>query len=299
MSAINDQVYARVHEKAKEHQLTEQEINAIDTARQKLNSHTSMGGFTGASVAFLIGKRKNFKPLQLLALAGGGYLMGSQVGLVSGALAGINTIKALPDPQRLVNVIREVQKETLNGNSNSSSSSSRSLPTSISQENTESSSSSSTYPSLSTPPSSQRIQGNDTFASEDPALHGDYIRSGSEFQTDRAVQHQQQNGWQNNSNQQQPTHSTQAPPSHQQQTVAQPSKWEQIRSENSPNSAWTRIRQEAAEQKTDTSTIDQAKAQRVVALKEREANFDDLPRTREEAEQRTTGRRNQWGDMAE
>ncbi|ORZ14682.1 hypothetical protein BCR42DRAFT_417438 [Absidia repens] len=297
MPTINDQVYARVHEKAIEHQLTEQEINAIDTARQKLDSHTSMGGFTGAFLAFLIGKRKNFKPIKLLALAGGGFLMGSQVGLVSGALAGINTIKALPDPQRLVDVIREVQKETLNGNNNSSS---RSLPTSTtSQENTVSSS---TYPSLAAPLSSQSIQGNGTFASEDPALHGEYIRSGSEFQTDRAVQRQQQNGWQINSSQQQSTHSMQAPPPpphQQQQTAAQSSKWEQIRSENLPNSAWTRIRQEAADQKTDASTIDQAKAQRVVTLKEREVNFDDLPRTREEAEQRTTGRRNQWGDLAE
>jgi hypothetical protein len=39
MAAINDKVYARVHEKAKEHQLTDQELKALDTARNQLNSH--------------------------------------------------------------------------------------------------------------------------------------------------------------------------------------------------------------------------------------------------------------------
>lgn len=39
MSAINDDVYARVREKVKEHELTEQEIKAIDTARSQLQTH--------------------------------------------------------------------------------------------------------------------------------------------------------------------------------------------------------------------------------------------------------------------
>lgn len=39
MSAINDDVYARVREKVKEHELTEQEIKAIDTAREQLQTH--------------------------------------------------------------------------------------------------------------------------------------------------------------------------------------------------------------------------------------------------------------------
>lgn len=84
-----------------------------------------MGGFTGALAAFFIGtliqtanvqelivqvgKRKRFAPLQVFALAGGGFLIGSQMGLISGSLAGVKAIKELPDPQRLVNLVRDVQ----------------------------------------------------------------------------------------------------------------------------------------------------------------------------------------------
>lgn len=116
-----------------------------------------------------------------------------------------------------------------------------------------------------------------------------------------AVQLQQQNGWNTNQQQQSASggqSSWQQQRQQQQQQTPRSNKWEQIRSENLPNTAWTKIRQQAADQRTDAKSIEQAKAQRVVALKEREASFDDLPRTREEAEQRITGRRNQWGDMA-
>ncbi|KAI8086150.1 uncharacterized protein BX664DRAFT_335036 [Halteromyces radiatus] len=284
MAAINDKVYQKVREKAKEHHLTEQEINVIDKARQQLNSHTSMGGFVGASTAFLIGKRKKFNPIQLLALAGGGFLMGSQVGLISGALAGVNTIKTLPNPQRLVNVIREVQLETVNEKVGSSS------PNTLHPKPIQHTTSS--YSSMS---SHQQSQVDDSFASEDLALHGDYTKGGSEFQTDRAVQLQQENGWQTNTNQQQ--QSSVYNQLRQQPQTKQPSKWDEIRSGNLPNTAWAKIRQEAAERRTDAKSIEQAKANRVAQLKEREAGFDDLPRTREEAERRISGRRNQWGDM--
>lgn len=40
MAAINDDVYARVREKIKEHNLTEQEVKAIDTARDQLQTHS-------------------------------------------------------------------------------------------------------------------------------------------------------------------------------------------------------------------------------------------------------------------
>lgn len=130
MAAINDDVYARVREKIKEHNLTEQEVKAIDTARDQLQTHSKQlfewarrtmgrltchhvaytGGLTGAMAAFLLAKSKKFNPIQMLALTGGGFLMGSQMGLISGALAGVKTINTLPNPQRLINVVREVQQ---------------------------------------------------------------------------------------------------------------------------------------------------------------------------------------------
>lgn len=67
------------------------------------------GGLVGATTAFLLGKRKKFNPIQILAVTGGGFLIGSQMGLISGALAGVKTINSLPNPQRLINVVREVQ----------------------------------------------------------------------------------------------------------------------------------------------------------------------------------------------
>ncbi|SAM01941.1 hypothetical protein [Absidia glauca] len=280
MAAINDKVYARVHEKAKEHQLTDQELKALDTARNQLSSHGYLGGFTGASAAFLIGMRKKYKPLQLLALAGGGFLLGAQFGFVSGALAGVQTIKTLPNPQRLVSVIREVQMEQMNAKGMLPSQPHRPEPH---------------------PKAHMDAHMDDTFSSEDPALHGGYsTRPGSEFQTDRAVQSQQQNGWQTNTTEQQQPQQQQRP-SWTRQAPSQPSKWDEIRSENLPNTAWAKIRQEAKTQGVDSKSIEQAKANRVAELQERQVGaggFDDLPRTREEAEQRTTGRRNQWGDMA-
>lgn len=42
MAAINDDVYARVREKVKEHNLTEQEVKAVDTARDQLQTHSTI-----------------------------------------------------------------------------------------------------------------------------------------------------------------------------------------------------------------------------------------------------------------
>lgn len=57
-----------------------------------------------------LAKRKKFNnPIQLLAVTGGGFLMGTQIGVISGALAGVKTINSLPNPQRIINVVREVQ----------------------------------------------------------------------------------------------------------------------------------------------------------------------------------------------
>jgi hypothetical protein len=40
MAAINDDVYARVREKVKEQNLSEQELKAVDTAREQLQTHS-------------------------------------------------------------------------------------------------------------------------------------------------------------------------------------------------------------------------------------------------------------------
>ncbi|CEI87729.1 hypothetical protein RMCBS344292_02138 [Rhizopus microsporus] len=102
MAAMNDNVYARVRDKMREQNFSEQEIEALDNAPR-------IGGFMGATAAFLIGKSKKFKPFPLLMVAGGGFFLGSQTGFLTGVLSGINSIKSLPDPQRLINIMKEVQ----------------------------------------------------------------------------------------------------------------------------------------------------------------------------------------------
>lgn len=54
MSAINDDVYARVRDKVKEHELTEQEIKAIDRARDQLQSHSKTNENKNHSCFFFI-----------------------------------------------------------------------------------------------------------------------------------------------------------------------------------------------------------------------------------------------------
>lgn len=56
-----------------------------------------------------LGIRRRFSPWASFALAGGGFLIGSQMGLVSGALAGVRTIKTLPNSEHLINLVRDVQ----------------------------------------------------------------------------------------------------------------------------------------------------------------------------------------------
>ncbi|ORX45652.1 hypothetical protein DM01DRAFT_1349277 [Hesseltinella vesiculosa] len=286
MASIDEKLYAAVHEKAKEHNLTDQEIKAIDTARQQISSHTSLGGFGGAASAALLGGsydilvmlRRSNEESQTAAIAcrySRGFLFGSQVGFVAGALASVNTIKSLPNPQRVVEVIREVQEEARRQ---------------IGQPNA-------TRPPMqrATMPISDpgSVPGHgpqdDKFITDDLSVHGEYATANSEFQTDQASQMQQKQGW---PSKEKPAIAVQT----QANQPAQQSAWDKIRASNQPNSAWAKVRQEAAQHPTDIRAIEAAKAKRVEQLKETEVSFDNLPRTREEADQRVKFQRNQYGD---
>ncbi|KAG2220217.1 hypothetical protein INT45_002809 [Circinella minor] len=279
---MNEAVYERVRERVNEYNLSEQEIKAIDTARRQLNTHTSLGGFTGGLVAFFLGRRKRFNPIQTLAVAGGGFLIGSQVGLVSGSLAGVNTIKQLPDPQRLVNLVRDVQGNPTPrgppvgpvGGSGGGGGYGQQQP-------------------------SNNYHG-DEFSMDD---YNDYAKLESGFENDTSL----------------PPPSLQQQQQHQQQTVSdswaslqpekpslhlpqrQESAWDKIRAESAPDSAWTKLRMEAQKDPDALSQRKRVQARDEVAktLQQRseEDSIEDLPRTREEAENRGGSvRKNQWGD---
>ncbi|RCH83919.1 hypothetical protein CU098_004290 [Rhizopus stolonifer] len=273
MAALNDDVYARVHEKVKEHNLTEQEVKAIETARGQLQTHTYTGGMAGATNAFLIGKRKRFNPIQLLAVTGGGFLMGSQMGLISGALAGVKTINSLPNPQRLINVIREVQLEAMK----------RKIPNAPQNRNTV------RPPLMSSQELNQAQNPQDSFS---PDINENTL---GELGWGMPIDRQTNKSDMNITDQQDQFTETKA----RQQQLQQPSAWDKIRAENLPNNTWARIRQEAQK----TSPEDLAKAREKTASRLREnSGFDveELPRTREEVLQKSgSSRKNQWGDVLE
>ena len=45
----------------------------------------------------------------MIPFVGGGFLLGSQIGMVSGIWSGMRTINKLPDQARLVNLVKEIQ----------------------------------------------------------------------------------------------------------------------------------------------------------------------------------------------
>lgn len=45
----------------------------------------------------------------MIPFVGGGFLIGSQVGMVSGIMSGMKTINKLPDQARLVNLVKDIQ----------------------------------------------------------------------------------------------------------------------------------------------------------------------------------------------
>ncbi|KAI8137608.1 hypothetical protein BJV82DRAFT_335870 [Fennellomyces sp. T-0311] len=271
---MNEAVYERVRERVKEYNLSEQEIKAIETARRQLNTHTTLGGFTGGLVAFFLGKRKRFSPFQVFAVGVGGFLIGSQMGLLSGSLAGVKTIKQLPDPQRLVNLVRDVQKEMVQTRGHPMP---RPPPVPHGQ------------------PSNQNTSGGEEFSMDD---YNDYAKLESGFENDQALppQHHQQNNqhpvtdsWSSLQNEK---------PS--QSASRQESAWDKIRAQSAPDSTWAKLRMEAQK---DPDALNNRKARDEVAKNLQERNqesFEELPRTREEAEHRGGAvRKNQWGDVVE
>lgn len=129
----------------------------------------------------------------------------------------------------------------------------------------------------------------DEFASEDA---NDYSRLASEFEREPIPQEQQQARPSSSSWEQPSKERKWQPP---QQETRQESAWDRIRAENAPDSAWARIRSEAMKAPPSEPQ------RRPNTFAERSEKLpDELPRTREETEDRGGRvRRNQWGDPIE
>ncbi|KAI9481429.1 MAG: hypothetical protein EXX96DRAFT_566696 [Benjaminiella poitrasii] len=89
--------------------LKPEEIKAIDKARSQVFTQTMAGGFLGSIGIFMLGKRRRLNPFLMIPFVGGGFMLGSQLGMVSGIMAGKRTIEKLPDQTRLINLVKDIQ----------------------------------------------------------------------------------------------------------------------------------------------------------------------------------------------
>ncbi|KAG0251498.1 hypothetical protein BG011_007557 [Mortierella polycephala] len=108
---MSQDTYAKISEKMKREQFTEEEIQIVIKAKEQLSSYTTGGSVIGGATGLMLAKAKNFKGLQAVAVATGGFFIGSQLGLVMGAMSSIKTIQSIPNFQRVLNIVQEVREE--------------------------------------------------------------------------------------------------------------------------------------------------------------------------------------------
>ncbi|KAI9018128.1 hypothetical protein CLU79DRAFT_837332 [Phycomyces nitens] len=266
MATFNDATFALAHEKAKQLGLSEQEIQSIDTARTQLKLHTGIGGMSAAATGFLMGKRRKSSPLQLLAITAGCYFVGAQMGVISGVIAGTSTLRALPNPKRVIGAIRDAQKELAYGN-----------PTPAQTVSHE-----------SAIDQNERAQFS-SLESNNNDHHHARLESGFE------PNDSSRSGWAGKRSEQPLSQSTSD--ASQQPPKPHTSAWDEVRAKNLPNNAWTRLRIQAQQNPDAGVRSPQERMEAARRLKEqREFGTEEMPRTREETEQRSTTRKNQWGD---
>ncbi|KAI8333581.1 hypothetical protein BC941DRAFT_433838 [Chlamydoabsidia padenii] len=110
---MDSDIYNHVYERINEYKLTPEETQAIEKAKRQLNRHAIIGGIGLASASFFIGIKRRMNPIPLGLFTTAGMFMGTQIGFGTGAMAGIHTIKSLPNPDRLINLVKEVQTDML------------------------------------------------------------------------------------------------------------------------------------------------------------------------------------------
>ncbi|OAQ28989.1 hypothetical protein K457DRAFT_155908 [Linnemannia elongata AG-77] len=108
---MSDNVYAKISEKMKNERFTDEEIKIVEKAKEQLSSYTTGGSVVGGAVGLMLARAKNFKGLQAMAIGMGGLLIGSQMGIIMGAMASVRTIQSIPNFQRVINIVQEVREE--------------------------------------------------------------------------------------------------------------------------------------------------------------------------------------------
>lgn len=95
----------------KNEQFTEEEIKIVGKAKEQLSNYTTGGSTLGGLVGLALARSMKYKGLQGIAVAAGGVLIGSQVGLVFGAMKSVKTIQTIPNFRRVLNIVQEVREE--------------------------------------------------------------------------------------------------------------------------------------------------------------------------------------------
>ncbi|KAI9290105.1 hypothetical protein BC943DRAFT_6693 [Umbelopsis sp. AD052] len=284
----NNKLHVRLNERVEEYKLTPEEVAAIDKARGQLSSYTTFGGFAGAAVGAFLGVRRRFSPWASFALAGGGFLIGTQMGLVSGALAGVNTIKTLPNSEHLMNLVRDVQNEIL-----AEKGFKRDSPTSPPRRMSPAERESELRNYQHGNQLGKKQDENGEFMSEDDSLTDN---SGIErpFEETDAPRRRVTGYTQR---QQPETEAGQEGDESNANYDGRRGAWEKIRSENLPNDrpTWTKLREQAHKQKAGQESS--GAAQDNDAMTSTQLQSDSIPRTREEMEQVSQrSRKNKYGD---
>ncbi|KAG9287502.1 hypothetical protein G9A89_023874 [Geosiphon pyriformis] len=102
-----------IKEKLKSVKLTPGEVAALRNSKGKIYRHSNYGAMACGAIGFVIGRRKNFRPLGLLAATSGGLILGAQLGMITGSYAAMQSLQKLPDGQRVLKIIKEMQLEAL------------------------------------------------------------------------------------------------------------------------------------------------------------------------------------------
>ncbi|KAG0055219.1 hypothetical protein BGZ83_009274 [Gryganskiella cystojenkinii] len=112
MSGNSMDVYSRISEKMRNERFTEEEIKTVERAKTQLSSYATSGSLLGGAGGVLLARAKNLKGIPSMGVAMGGLLIGSQLGLVMGAMASVRTIQSIPNFKRVMSIVQEVRDET-------------------------------------------------------------------------------------------------------------------------------------------------------------------------------------------
>ncbi|KAF9286208.1 hypothetical protein BGZ74_001335 [Mortierella antarctica] len=298
---MSNDVYTKISEKMRHEQFTDEEIKIVEKAKDQLSNYTTGGSVLGGATGLMLAKAKNFKGFQLVAIATGGFLIGSQVGLIMGAMSSVRTIQSIPNFQRVMHIVQEVRDEAA--------------------------------------PGRQGAPRHDHTAAYPSAGHGRFpvqSRGGSELMSDNQVVELQPNphfqgfkdgdGYHGGNDPSGQRHENNSAWAHAEQRARElqsnSASWSQIRQQNMPKSAWSQVREGKA---SDAAPGDEQEAEAPSPRRRPgQSSWDRLrqndevgfvtagstatggtptpdgpsefPRTREDLQSRPARQKNQYGD---